>query len=85
MEDLPEVRLIRADGRVMGGDTKWGGRPTLVCGDVHDECCGQAMALLGQFDAIDYPEMDWPGRALVYVFVCTKCFAFSLIANAPDH
>ena len=52
MEGLPEVRLVRADGRLTKGGSKLGGKPTFVCGEIHEKCCGQEVALFGQFDDV---------------------------------
>jgi hypothetical protein len=74
MNELPEVRLAPADGRDVSGDTKLGGRATFIQGDHTPDCCGQQMALLAQIDGLDYPEAELPDSALVYVFLCRKCF-----------
>jgi hypothetical protein len=83
--DLPEVRLIRAQDHTTLGETKFGGAPTLLCGEVNEECCGKPMTFLGQFDSQDFPEAALPDRAIIYVFFCAKCFAFSMAASASDH
>jgi hypothetical protein len=74
MSELPEVKLLRADGRATVGETKLGGKPTFLCGEFQEECCGQPMVLLGQFDELDFPEADLSGRMIAYVFVCQKCY-----------
>jgi hypothetical protein len=32
---------------------------------------------VAQLDGLDYPEADLPDSALVYVFVCRRCFDVS--------
>jgi hypothetical protein len=65
MEELPEVKLVPADGREASGDTKFGGKPTFIQGDYTPECCGNRMALLAQLDELDYLEADLPDSSLV--------------------
>lgn len=77
MPELPEVKLAAVDGREMSGDTKFGGKATFIQGDHTPECCGQKMTLLAQLDGLDYREADLPDSALVYVFLCQKCFEVS--------
>ena len=77
MDELPEVRLIAADGRGVFRDTKFGGKPTFIQGDHTPECCGRRMVLLAQLDGLDYPEANLPDSALVYVFLCPQCFDVS--------
>jgi hypothetical protein len=77
VEELPEVKLVAADGRGMSGDTKFGGKPTFIQRDSTPECCGQPMVLLAQLDGFDYPEAALPDSALVYVFLCRRCFEVS--------
>ncbi|MFO0850048.1 MAG: hypothetical protein U0871_16060 [Gemmataceae bacterium] len=74
MADLPEVKLIPADGRSATGDTKFGGRATFIQGDFTPDCCGKRMALLAQLDGLDYPEAELPDCALIYVYFCSQCF-----------
>jgi hypothetical protein len=73
VDQLPEIKLIRADGRPTRGETKLGGQGTFLCGKFNEECCGQPMMLLGQFDELDFPEANLLGRMIVYVFICPKC------------
>jgi hypothetical protein len=77
MDELPEVKLMPADGREASGETKLGGEATFIQGDYTPECCGGRMVLLAQLDGLDYPEARLPGSALVYVFLCRKCFGVS--------
>ncbi len=77
MNELPEVKLIPADGREISGATKFGGKPTFIQGDHTPECCGARMALLAQLDGLDYPEAELPDSALVYLFLCNQCFGVS--------
>ena len=81
MDDLPEVRLIRADGHASRGETKFAGKPTFIWEEVQEQCCEQPMALLGQFDQLDFPEVVLPCRMIVYVFICRTCGALSLSSN----
>lgn len=74
MEELPEIKLVPADGRSVSGDTKLGGRATFIQGDHTPECCGRRMILLAQLDGLDYPEAQLPDSALVYIFFCRQCF-----------
>jgi hypothetical protein len=82
--ELPEVKLIRADGKPCSGESKFGGRPPWLCGEFKEECCGQPMVLLGQFDELDFPEAELPGRMMAYVFICRKCYGLWLGCSAPD-
>ena len=83
MDELPEVRLIRADGRPTHGATKFGGMATFVCGEFKEECCGQRMVLLGQFDELDFPDAILPDRMVVYVFICLKCYVIWSACSTP--
>jgi hypothetical protein len=84
MDGLPEVKLVRADGRPSRGETKFGGRPTFLCGEIIEECCGRPMELLGQFDELDFTEAKLPGRMMAYVFICTTCYAIRSACSVPD-
>lgn len=77
MDELPEVKLVAANGRGSSGETKFGGKPTWIQGDYTPECCDQKMVLLAQLDGLDYREAELPDSALVYVFLCPKCFDVS--------
>lgn len=85
MNELPEIKLLRTDGLARGGITKFGGKATFLCGEFNEECCGEKMALLGQFDELDFPEAELPGRMIAYVFICRKCFAIWSACSASDH
>lgn len=85
MEQLPEIKLVRADGRRTGGATKLGGTATFLCGEFNEICCGQPMVLLGQFDERDFPEANLLGRMIVYVFICPKCNVIWSACSASDH
>ena len=69
MEELPEIKLIRANGSQTRGETRFGGKPTVICGEFNEECCGQRMVLLAQLDELDFPEAKLPGRLMVYLFI----------------
>ena len=84
MHELPEVKLVRVYGGPTRGETKFGGKPTFLCGEFKEECCGQPMVLLGQFDELDFPEARLPGRMMAYVFICPKCYAIWSACSAPD-
>ncbi|WP_152049227.1 hypothetical protein [Tautonia marina] len=71
------MKLVPADGREVSGGTQFGGKPTFIQGDYTPECCGHRMVLLAQLDGLDYPEARLPDSALVYVFLCPKCFDVS--------
>jgi hypothetical protein len=72
--ELPEVKLAAVDGREMSGDTKFGGKPQFIQGNYTPDCCGQKMSLLAQLDGLDYKEAELPDSALVYVWLCRRCF-----------
>jgi hypothetical protein len=74
MSELREVKLAAVGGREMSGDTKFGGIPQFIQGDYTPDCCGQKMALLAQLDGLDYKEAELPDSALVYVWLCRRCF-----------
>jgi hypothetical protein len=74
MNELPEVKLVPADGRGGSGGTKLGGEADFIQGDYTPDCCGKRMVLLAQLDGLDYPEARLPDSALVYVFLCKQCF-----------
>lgn len=76
-EELPEVKLLRPDGREMSGDTHFGGRPQFIQAHHTPECCGRPMALLVQLDGLDFPEAELPDSALAYLWVCRQCFQTS--------
>lgn len=84
MSELPEVKLARVDGRGRG-ETKLGGKATFLCGNYTGECCGQPMVLLGQFDELDFPEAELPGRMVACVFICRKCYVITCACTASDH
>ena len=77
MGQLPELKLLPADGRPASGETKLGGKPQWVQGDHTPECCGSRMVLLAQIDGLDFPEAKLPDSALVYTFLCPQCFGVS--------
>ncbi len=83
MESFSEVRLVRHDDRRVVGETKFGGEPMFFCGEIVEECCGQRMSLLGQFDELDFPEAGLPGRMIAYIFICRQCYAVTCAASAP--
>jgi hypothetical protein len=69
---FPKIQLKRADsGEVVG--THLGGEPQWLQGPWSPECCGVPMSFLGQIDTLDIPAR-FPDSAIVYVFVCGKCF-----------
>jgi hypothetical protein len=72
-DELPEVKLLFADGRASNGATQLGGRPTMTHPRT-PECCGRPMALFAQLDSLDYPEADLPDAGLVLVWLCRQCF-----------
>jgi hypothetical protein len=84
MNELPEIKLSRADGRSRG-ETKLGGKATFLCGKYSEECCGQPMVLLGQFDELDFPEAELPGRMVACVFICRNCCVITCACSASDH
>jgi hypothetical protein len=77
MHELPEVKLVPADGRDVPGETKFGGRPTIIQGHRPPECCGVTMQLFVQVDGLDFPEAELPDSALVYLYLCRQCFGVS--------
>jgi hypothetical protein len=77
MGELPELKLLPADGREVSGASQLGGRATFIQGDHTPVCCGRPMSLLAQLDGLDYPEAQLPDSALVYVFLCRQCFDVS--------
>jgi hypothetical protein len=77
MNDLPEVKLLPADGREVSGDTKFGGKPQFIQSHNTPECCCQPMALLVQVDGLDFPEAGLPDSSLAYLYVCRQCFQVS--------
>jgi hypothetical protein len=83
MEPLPEVKLVRSDDRQTAGETKFGGLPTFVCGEIKRECCGRQMELLGQLDTTDFPELEVGIRLMVYVFICRECLSLDFASALP--
>ena len=75
MAELPEIKITFSDGRETSGATHLGGKATFIQGDHTPDCCGQRMTLLAQLDGLDYPEAELPDTALVYVFLCQRCFS----------
>lgn len=72
-DEIEEIRLKNSEtGKRVG--TKIGGEPSWIQNEWKPECCGQRMLFLAQIDSLDIPEVDFPDSALVFVFVCTKCF-----------
>lgn len=71
-DELPELKLLPADGRTPTGATQFGGRPVLTHPSP-PECCGRAMALFAQLDGLDYPEADLPDAGVVLVYLCRQC------------
>jgi hypothetical protein len=85
MDQLPEIKLTRADGSQTRGETKLGGKATFLCGEFKEECCGQPMALLGQFDELDFPEANLLERMIVHVFNCLKCNVIWSACSVSEH
>jgi len=73
MDSYPELRFKNA---ATGADvgTRIGGEPEWIQVEWQPECCGSRMQFLAQIDSLDIPEAKLPDSALIYVFVCTKCF-----------
>jgi hypothetical protein len=73
MTSYPDVHFKNA---ATGKDafTRIGGVPEWIQCEWLPECCGTRMQFLAQIDSLDIPEAELPDCALIYVFVCTKCF-----------
>ncbi|MGL6075848.1 MAG: hypothetical protein ACRC8S_16960 [Fimbriiglobus sp.] len=72
-EELPEVKLLPADGRTTTGATQFGGQPILIYPSP-PECCEETMTLFAQLDGLDYPEADLPDAGVVLVYLCRECY-----------
>jgi hypothetical protein len=73
MATYPEIRFKNmATGENAG--TRLGGEPEWMQEEWKPDCCGTRMQFLPQIDSLDIHAAKLPDSALVYVFVCTKCF-----------
>jgi uncharacterized protein YwqG len=72
MASFPEINLQRVDdGKAVG--TRIGGEPEWIQNPWSPDCCGTPMNFLAQIDTLDI-SAQFPDSALVYVFICPKCF-----------
>ena len=69
----PEIRFKNAATGEAAG-TRIGGEPEWIQAEWLPECCGSRMQFLAQIDSLDTPDAKLPDSALIYVFVCPKCF-----------
>ena len=70
--ELPELKLLPADGRTSSGATQFGGKPVLTH-SFPPKCCERVMTLFAQLDSLDYEEAELPDAGVVLVYLCQQC------------
>ena len=88
---LPEVKLIRADGKNpfpnagdnIGLRNKLGGRPDWIQNDETPVCekCGKKMFFYGQLDSYDH-DHNIGDCGMIYVFYCPECMEDKTIVQS---